>query len=98
MGKVDKINEIIRINEINRVSRIKRIHRINGIKSSHQQNIYCMCTLLRIFSVVYIFPEDNFFFFFLLFVKKTKREKKACILAPYQDALIFSLLKGTKND
>ena len=31
-------------------------------------------------------------------LREQKETSKACILAPYQDVLILSLLKDTKND
>ena len=69
---------------------------IGLIESSRQQNIYCMCTLLRIFSVVYILrdPRTNFF---LLFVKKTKREKKSLYFGSLSRCVDFFFIERHKK-
>ena len=87
LGKVDEINKVSKINKINK------------IKSS-QQKIYYICTFLDIISVVYMLRDQrqNYLFLFFSCVLRKQKKNKACFLALYQDVLIFSLLKDTKND
>ena len=62
-----KLGKVGRINGINRVSRINRINRINRTKSS-KQNIYYMCTLSGIISVVYMLKDRGQNHLFLVIV------------------------------
>ena len=76
---------------------IESVELIRLIKSS-QQKIYHTCTFLGIISVVYILRNrgQNYRFFFSCVSRKQKKNK-ASVLTLYQDVLIFSLLKDTKN-
>ena len=52
---------------------------------------------LRHYTAVYILRHQRQNFFSCV-LREQKKKNKVCVLAPYQDVLIFSLLKDTKND
>ena len=42
--------------------------------------------------------RKNYYYFFFSCVLRKQKKNKTCVLTLYQDMLIFSLLKDTKNE
>ena len=89
-SKIWRYKGSIKLSKVNKIDKIKKI-RSNQSKSMFIKQFF------RRYLVEYILREQGQKIFDCVW-REQKQKNKACILAPYQDMLIFSLLEDTKID